>query len=337
MASGSNSSRPTSPSQSGPRSSRQSSISTPGQAHRPQVPSGLRQAHMPPPSPEDTRIHYLADNRSEVEDHGIMPAAQESAGPETEISAAQAHGDIDEPQPDALGKLREQEQKYTMPKDHDCGEEYCGHGAFSPRPRHVRGRCGSFATYGTMESDGSRDGFGGPYREVPQEQERQQFDYRGDYIDRALGDAVTDGLLGHPGKSNTTHWLAKRHGVKNERLMYAKSLSIVHAQHLRATNTELQDVWLIISLGSSSTTFPLPIGSGNINGPICAGISLRRSPWPHSTSLSPSHMPPTSVTFPRSTACTPSSSTRSSTPSLALVRKWSSALKRPALYSQAAW
>ncbi|KXL47622.1 hypothetical protein M433DRAFT_501677 [Acidomyces richmondensis BFW] len=248
MTSSGSSSRPTSPPQSGPRSSRQSSMSASGQAHRPQVPSGLRQAHMPPPSPEDPRIPYPADNDVEDEGHGIASSAREVVRPEVEVAATQAYGEVDEPQPDAPAKLREEKQKYTMPKDHDCGEEYCAHGAFSPRPRHVRRRYGSFATYGTIESDGSRDGYGGPYRDTPQEESRQQSEYRGDFIDRALGDAVTDGLLGLPGKSNTTHWLAKRHGVKNERLMYDKIPLNSDSQRLNLPKIRLQGVWLIISL-----------------------------------------------------------------------------------------
>jgi MFS superfamily sulfate permease-like transporter len=44
--------------------------------------------------------------------------------------------------------------------------------------------------------------------------------YRGDFVEGQLGSAITDGLLGKPGKRSTTHWLAKRHGVKHERWMY---------------------------------------------------------------------------------------------------------------------
>lgn len=73
---------------------------------------------------------------------------------------------------------------------------------------------GSFA--GSIHSDNSFGGaFPGP--EAPE----------GDAPDSAhalLGDAVADGVMniGNGKKKSTTKWLAERHGVKNQRMMYVK-------------------------------------------------------------------------------------------------------------------
>lgn len=62
------------------------------------------------------------------------------------------------------------------------------------------------------------DGYGGTLPSEPADVDNRSF--RGDFVEGRLGDAVTDGLLGKPSKTSTTRWLAKRHGVKNARLMY---------------------------------------------------------------------------------------------------------------------
>lgn len=230
---------PSSPSQ-GPsstgasaRSSRQSSIST--QQHLPAVPSGLRQAHMPPSSPEDHQHEPQANGHApEVEADGIHPFTHDYAlHPDTSPAEGQAAIDEPNPSPDARTRLLDEERKYNIPKTHNCGEgEGCTHGAFSPRPRYSRGY-GSFATYGTARSEDSREGYGGPYNADRRDDgQREGRTYRGDFIEGALGDAVTDGLLGKPGKKSTTHWLAKRHGVRHERIMYVThTLQNTHTNH----------------------------------------------------------------------------------------------------------
>jgi hypothetical protein len=70
---------------------------------------------------------------------------------------------------------------------------------------------GSFA--GSIHSDNSFGGaFPGP--ETPES----------DSTHALLGDAVVDGVMnrGNGKKKSTTRWLAERHGVKNERMMYVK-------------------------------------------------------------------------------------------------------------------
>ena len=183
-----------------PRSSRQSSISMP--AHRPAIPSGLRQSQLAPSSPEDHFHVPPSEGRApEFASDGIHP--HDYAPVDSDTSATHVHGAIDEPPmpPDAQTKLLGDGQKYHIPRAHDCGDPKCSHGVWSPRPRYWRGY-GSFATFNTVSSmDGNEE--------------------RRDYTADTLGDAVTDGLLGHKNKKSTTHWLARRHGIRHDRLMYA--------------------------------------------------------------------------------------------------------------------
>ncbi|EMC96512.1 hypothetical protein BAUCODRAFT_33870 [Baudoinia panamericana UAMH 10762] len=197
------------------RSSRTSSVSGSQAQHRPTVPSTLRQAHMPPSSPEDAHYMRIDGIEPEVEDDGIHPHAYDNAPATEGVEAVEAQADLDElpEQPDARTKLLGHGRKYHVAAD--CGEENCSHGTFSPRPRYLRGY-GSFATNWSFRSNAKPDGYGGPNRDAGS----SDGSYRGDYIEHALGDAVTDGLLGHPSKSSTTHWLASKYGIKHERLMF---------------------------------------------------------------------------------------------------------------------
>jgi hypothetical protein len=84
-----------------------------------------------------------------------------------------------------------------------CGSENCNHGAMSPRPWSVR-------SYGTVSSNMSRTGFGGPYPGTPGSSDPAQ---------ALLGEGVGRKLPGKK-KRSTTKYLAERHGVKNQTLMY---------------------------------------------------------------------------------------------------------------------
>jgi len=206
------------------RSSRNSSISGTGQpSYRPTVPSGLRQAEMAPSSPEDRHIYIDGHSPPDFDEDGIHPATHNyaEAAVETDLEATHVQGAIEEPheQPDARTKLLGNGYKYHVP---DCGHRDCDHGTYSPRPRYWRGY-GSFAT---NDSISSRQGFGGPSREG----QLDGNEYRGDFIERTLGPAVSDGLLGRQNDKNTTSWLARKHGVKHPRLMYAH-ISLQHPTH----------------------------------------------------------------------------------------------------------
>jgi len=167
---------------------------------------------MPPPSPDERRAEpgsghgrtpeYFAEN-------GIHPEV-DGASVRSDVSATQQQGAIEEPEPNARTVLLGEAHKYNISTHHThCGEENCSHGNISPRPRYVRGY-GSFAT----QSEFSHDGFGGRYPEGVGQS--------GDNAHGVLGDAVTDGLMGarNGNKMSTTQWLARRHGVKNSRIMY---------------------------------------------------------------------------------------------------------------------
>ncbi|KAK4541617.1 hypothetical protein LTR36_007761 [Oleoguttula mirabilis] len=208
---------------SSPATSPRPSISAPSQQqHVPAVPSGLRQAHMPPSSPEDQQHLPVANHVPEVGDDGIHPAGSDYAPVDHDAAATHVPGSTREPaqEPNARTALLNDGKKYNIPHLHNCGEAGCAHGTFSPRPRYHRGY-GSAATSQTAGSDGSRDeGYGGTYQEPQRSGQLDGTEFRGDFIDGALGDAVTDGLLGRPSKSSTTHNLATRHGVKHDRWMY---------------------------------------------------------------------------------------------------------------------
>ncbi|RMY81310.1 hypothetical protein D0864_06584 [Hortaea werneckii] len=201
----------TSSSGTGTTSSRTSPTSTP--AHRPTIPSGLRYSHMPPSSPEDQR-HLPVTEGVAVEQHGIPPHAQDYASVNGDVgnsSGQSAAGEASNANGNQPGQT-EETATFHIPHLHNCGDEGCSHGSFSPRPRLVRG-FGSFATYNTAASAESTGGYGGPYN-APAGASGI------DGVQGAVGDAMTDGLLGQPSKRSTTHHLAKQHGVKNTRWMY---------------------------------------------------------------------------------------------------------------------
>ncbi|KAK5113687.1 hypothetical protein LTR62_003314 [Meristemomyces frigidus] len=194
---------PSPPAKPTPRSSRQSSIAS-GPQHRPVNPSGLRQAEMPPSSPEEHSHPGPHATTSEhgpaIDINGLHPAAHHFASAAADEPATHVRGVIDEPPqaPDARTKLLDNGQKYNIAS----GGQWTNW-----RPTFPRGY-GSFAP--SIFSDSGRDS----------NENGETRQHRGDFVDGTLGDAVTDGLLGRPSKKSKTHWLAKKHGVRNERLMY---------------------------------------------------------------------------------------------------------------------
>jgi hypothetical protein len=198
----SNSPRPNDATRSSPGSSSSSQFQ--GSQHRPTNPSGLRQAHMPPSSPEDRR-----DDGTEAyapTENGIQPMV-EGASIQAEPASMQAEGAIDEPEANARTKLLGEAQKYSIPTHENCGEENCNHGAMSPRPRHLRGY-GSFAPSIT-----STDGYPGSYT--------GGVGGSGDSIHGILGDALADSLIPRDGSNmSSAQFLAHRKKAKHSKLMY---------------------------------------------------------------------------------------------------------------------
>lgn len=197
--------------------SRLTASSASSQDHRPANPSGLRTAHMPPPSPDDRRNNGDYELGQEEQqalgrptNGGIQPII-EGASIQAEPSTMTTEGAIDEPEVNARTRLLGEAQKYSIPTHENCGEENCNHGNMSPRPRHHRGY-GSFAPSLT-----STDGFGGSYSEGLHERVGSS----ADSIHGILGDALADSLIPRDGnKMSTTQYIAQRNKVKHSKMMY---------------------------------------------------------------------------------------------------------------------
>lgn len=190
------------------------SFSNQANQHRPANPSGLRQAHMPPSSPEDRRNNNTAGAAydyapGQPSASGVQPIIPD-ASIQSEPTNMQAEGTIDEPEPNARTKLLGEAQKYSIPKHENCGDDDCNHGALSPRPRHQRGY-GSFAPSLT-----STDGNGGSYTD----DSYAGVGGSGDSIHGVLGDALADSLITRDGNMmSNKQYLARRDQVKHSRTM----------------------------------------------------------------------------------------------------------------------
>lgn len=157
-----------------------------------------------------TEIH-----EPEVEEDGIHPTNPDVASVKSYNS---------EPQTEAMFNLNFESNVRTRllsQKNWDatsgCGSVNCQHGTMSPRPLTHR-------SYGSMASNVSQDGFGGAYPGNG----GSSYGEAADPVHAVLGDSVTDGLLGGgPGnKTSTTRFLARRHGIRNERMMLVDPQSI---------------------------------------------------------------------------------------------------------------
>ena len=180
--------------------------------HRPTNPSGLRQAHMPPSSPEDRRND--GHSPAHPTDNGIRPII-EGASIQSEPAAMNTEGTIEEPEVNARTALLGEAQKYSIPTHENCGEENCNHGAMSPRPRHMRGY-GSFAPSVT-----STDGYGPSYTEG--------VGGSGDSIHGVLGHALADSLIPRDGSDmSSAQFLEQRKKAKHSKLMYVGLRSRFH-------------------------------------------------------------------------------------------------------------
>ena len=279
---------PPGPSSPRPRQSREPSISSPNtaQQHRPSIPSGLRQTQLPPSSPDSHFHQPLQEDYNShdpvhglgVEADGLHPFTQDFASVESRLSEGEeVAGEIEDPitPPTAVTRLLESEHRYHLP--HDCGRYDCNHGSFSPRPRHQRGYGSIASTFdgsATPDDDDARstvDGFGGGTApDADGEEGIGAFKRRR----TVLADAVTDGLLGNASKRSTTAWLARRHGVPNERWLY------VHHKHTRAKPSHFfspRFTYIFTNkiglVGTSSTTSPSQTGSDNTASPTCRATS----------------------------------------------------------------
>lgn len=184
--------------------------------HRPTNPSGLRQAHMPPESPEDRRnpsmLERMRENNAANSTAGSAAQILEGAPLQSEPSSMNVEGAIEEPEPSARTRLLGEANKYSIPAHANCDEENCNHGNISPRPRHHRGY-GSFAPSVT-----SADGHAGSYTEGSY---GPGVGGSGDSMHGIFGDALADSLMPRDStQMSTTQYLAKRHDIKHSKMMY---------------------------------------------------------------------------------------------------------------------
>ncbi len=180
-------------------SSRNSSI-----YHAPLNPSNLRKSHEPPSSPDEESPSPQGsdeDRRPHVGDGGIHPVAGDDASVHSSHSENQIKGGVTEPaKPTAHTHLLQLRLNHHA----SCGPGPCNHGTFSPHPL-------------PRSSDEPRDYFGGRYEGGI----GAGVGGNSSTTNSVVGDAVADGLLGggQGSKMSTTQSLAKRHGVKNKRMM----------------------------------------------------------------------------------------------------------------------
>ncbi|KAF2261307.1 high affinity sulfate transporter 1 [Lojkania enalia] len=217
-----------SPSESSSHARRKSSISgARTMSHAPLNPSQLREVYVPSdgsPSPED------AMHRPPFSDDEPQASSSAAPRPDLDFSAdgikpapdhASVHSNDDNVPPEHRGSALEIDLERAIRtrlldgKDWDrasgCGSDNCNHGTLSPRPWTNR-------SYGSIESTISREGFGGRY---PGGLGPQPGD-SADVTHALLGDTIADGVLGggNGQKMSTTKFLARRHGIKNQRTMY---------------------------------------------------------------------------------------------------------------------
>ena len=246
-----------------------SSVSQSIQQHQPSAPSALRQAELPPSSPDD-RFHRPRQrshdaHRPDVERDGIHPHVHDFAPTEQEASEARVQGEIDEPSDATIVRSRLLDRhKYLLPQN--CGQYNCNHGSFSPRPRYHRdyGSISSSSTGLHPEEDArsmhSFDEYGGMTPAEPASIDGVI--HKGGFAERSFGDLVTAGLLGKPSKKASTYGLQRKHGVNHVRWMYVDHGSAVS---YASFHTACFLTYTNAAVGISNTTFHALTGSGSTN------------------------------------------------------------------------
>jgi hypothetical protein len=190
---------------SGPSHSRESSSGSARHTHAPATPSQLRQAHAPSDS-------YYDDEPQQSSSHGV-DLSTAGTRPATDGTSAQSSDEGVAPQQDGIVEIDIEPTARSRLLDHQNGDS-----GSSPQPRGRR-NYGSFA--GSVRSVAS---FGGAYPAT-----RASSDSGApDATPALLGDSFAEGALnnGNGQKMSTTKWLANRHGVKNQRLMYVVPAAI---------------------------------------------------------------------------------------------------------------
>lgn len=198
--------------------SRESSSGSIRHAHAPATPSQLRQAHVPSDrssSPEEVMHHQRYYDEEPRPSGSAAPYDLEFStdGMQPVADGAPVHSNREEvvnPQ----GGIIEIDIEPTARTRLLAQQDWDNHDGTHGRPS-VHRNYGSFA--GSIHSDNS---FGGAF---PGGAETPEGDSP-DATHAPLGDAVADGVMnsGNGQKMSTTRWLAERHGVKNQRMMYVE-------------------------------------------------------------------------------------------------------------------
>lgn len=195
--------------------SRDSSTASARHPHTPATPSQLRQAHVPSDrssSPEEAmhrlrRQSYYDDEQQQTPE-STAPYDFDTTTPAA-AHAAQ-HDFADAPHHDGITEVDITEPNLRSRLLHAARNDDS-----TPRPGVGR-NYGSFA--GSVHSDNS---FGGAFPGLDRSPAGEED--ASDATRALLGDAIADGLASGGGdrqKMSTTRWLAERHGIKSQRMMY---------------------------------------------------------------------------------------------------------------------
>lgn len=215
-----------------PKASRNPSISSIGRKdHAPHHPSGLRQSARPgeSSSPESSRGGAVSSREHTGKRPNVPGEEVGIHSPDGYGERARAEEDFSEYNEEThslwSGQTNEPNAHTRLLGDHNwdsghgCGDDNCRHGSFSIRPTSPRQ--GSLKSYNTFRTDLSDEGFGGPFPEGT----GSGIDDAADVTHGILGDTIADELLGggDGNKTSTTNHLARRHGIRARRKMYAIS------------------------------------------------------------------------------------------------------------------
>ena len=170
--------------------------------------SRLEQSHKPTTAESDQNQNIQSQNLSprssphiqavDNDNAGILPPNMNDAS-STRDFATNVEASMDEPSRRQLDERTKLLENYSH--SHDCGNEHCDHGTFSPHPTHTR----VASLEGKYSFGGRHDGEGG-----------------GSSISgETFGDTLRNRMFGQSSsRMSTTQYLARTHGIRNSKVMY---------------------------------------------------------------------------------------------------------------------
>ena len=198
-----------------------------GDSHRPSVPSGLRQAQLPPESPEDHYFHQRDDELASSDIQAVDSDINDTDRHHQSFGQVNWSGSNTgsterlheaEHVPDVRTKLLGDRNGYKYARD--CGQDDCDHGTFSPRPRQQKGYGSIASDYNGPDISGeerSRDAYGGNLPNEPADTDNMSI--RNYLLDGSLTKAVRQRFL-RSSTRDTANWLVKKHGLSQDRWLY---------------------------------------------------------------------------------------------------------------------